>query len=165
MPNKPTIESSVFNVEQTAMRWKTNGDAVRSWCKEGLIPGVIKSDSFPFRWLIPSEAKRPIDAELIHAALKQIVELQNSLINEIDLTEWGVPLKDSCQCIYTLAKAGYLSAIEGSTVTLTRKGISALCYCSSLNEPNTTPAALLWAADVTGRFSGSFAAAALDSLR
>lgn len=162
MSNNLLIDASVLNVKQIAEKWNADSDSVRSWCKQGFVPGAKKSDSFPFLWLIPSDAERPIDDMLIHEVLKQIVELQNSQIREIDLTAWGIPLKDTYQCVSRLAEAGYLSTTDTSTIKLTRKGVSFFCCHPSSNESRAAPVALLWTAEAAGKFGGSFIAAALN---
>lgn len=161
MSNNLLIDAPVLNVKQIAEKWNADSDNVRSWCKQGFVPGAKKSASFPFLWLIPSDAERPIDGVLIHEVLKQIVELQNSQIMEIDLTAWGIPLRNTCQCVSRLVEAGYLSTTDASAIELTRKGVSFLC-CSSSHESKTTPIALLWTAEAAGKFGGGLIAAALN---
>lgn len=149
------VEMTMLGTEQMAQKWHTASDKVREWCKSGIVAGAKKEESFPFRWLIPSNAKRPIDGSLLREVLRQIVELQNLLITEIDLTDWGIPLKDAQSCIYTLVESGYLKIIDGSTTVLTRRGISVLCRRVTSGEGGSTPTALMWAAEAGGSFVAS----------
>lgn len=159
-----TAEMTMLGTEQMAQRWHTTSDKVRAWCKRGFVTGVKKEGSFPFRWLIPSNAKRPIDESLLREVLRQIVEFQNLLITEVDLTEWGIPLGDARSCIYTLVESGYLKVVDGSTTVLTRKGISTLCRLAPAGGVESMPTVLAWTADAGGQFAGSFAASTLKQL-
>ena len=95
-----------------------------------------KTASFPERkkdrkgntaWSIPSDARRPIDSKLIQEILWRVLESDKPQRDALDLTDWGIGLFDTPECIEVLTSSGYIkSAGDGGQLSLTKKGYSIL---------------------------------------
>lgn len=88
-----------MNTKDAAQRWNCRPEEVRAWCRGGDIGGVRKEKN---RWVIPDDARRPIDKKLQSEMLWQILEMQQEQRARIDLTIWGVPRNETI---------GYLQAL------------------------------------------------------
>lgn len=121
-----------------------------------MISGAVKETSFPFRWIIPCGAKRPIDACIIRELLWQIIELENERISEIDVSAWGIPTVDIAGCIKSLKDADYLAfSQEGVGLQITKKGLALIGRGQHGKPLEETPTALKWTADAVGIIAGS----------
>lgn len=121
-----------------------------------MIYGAVKETSFPFRWIIPCDAKRPIDACIIRELLWQIIELENERISEIDVSVWGIPAVDVAGRIQSLKDADYLAfSQEGVGLQITKKGLALIGRGQHDKAMNETPTALKWTADAVGIIAGS----------
>lgn len=101
------VEETKRTTAECAEKWNADKRDVSAWCRADLIYGAVKETSFPFRWIIPCDAKRPIDACIIRELLWQIIELENERISEIDVSVWGIPAVDVAGCIQSLKDADY----------------------------------------------------------
>lgn len=141
-----------MSTEKAAEKWRTDKSIVAEWCREGHIEGAEKSKSFPFGWQIPSDAKRPIDKELISEIIWQIVEVKNGISNDFDLTKWGIPSDSVDGCIATLVSSLYLRRTQKGDLLLTRKGFEAI----NRGKDGEAPEVLIWTASAAGAFTGMF---------
>lgn len=121
------VEANAHTTRELAEKWAASEKDIASWCKSGLIGGATKQSTFPWRWLIPFDAKRPLDSRVIRELLWQILELQNNRIVELDITCWGIPLSDIPACVQALVDAGYLRELKNSQqIRLSNKAFSVL---------------------------------------
>ena len=150
------VEANEHTTCELAVKWAAKPDVVASWCRSGLIEGAVKQSTFPWRWVIPSDAKRPLDSCVIRELLWQILEFQNSRITELDLTRWGIPLSDIPWCVPALVKASYLLELkEGQKPQLSNKALALLGRKASDNTETTRVEPLVYASSAAGAFVGS----------
>ena len=76
-----------MNTSEAAILWKAGVNDVRSWCRNGEIAGTSKEHG---KWVIPDDARRPLDKRLQTELLWRILELQQGIRTRLDLTDWGI---------------------------------------------------------------------------
>lgn len=150
------VEETKRTTAECAEKWNADKRDVSAWCRADLISGAVKETSFPFRWIIPCDAKRPIDACIIRELLWQIIELENGRISEIDVSAWGIPAVDVAGCIQSLKNADYLAfSQEGAGLQVTKRGLALIGRGQHSEALKETPTALKWTADAVGIMAGS----------
>ena len=150
------VEKTKRTVVECAEMWKADKRDVTAWCRADLIPGAAKEETFPFRWTIPSDAKRPIDACVIKELLWQIIELENGRISKIDVSAWGIPATDVAGCIQSLGDAEYLTfSQDGNDLQITKRVLVVLGRDQRGKSSKEAPTALRWTADAVGIIAGS----------
>lgn len=148
-------ESARLTTQEAADKWHTDRRLVSDWCKNGLIPGAIKDRNGNTAWSIPSDARRPIDSKLIQEVLWRLLESDKPQHEALDLTDWGIGLRDTHECIEVLVSNGYLKpAGDGGLLSLTKKGYSILGRYGSSAKRAVLPVPLQWVSAFGGTFIG-----------
>lgn len=149
-----------MNTAEAAEKWNCSKDDVAAWCRQGYIPSASKP---AFTWVVPDDAKRPIDRRLQREIIWRILENNDSALEQIDMTIWGITADD----FY-----GYLSAMmplfikdsrsenceaisSTSELAVTEAGFRLIGRYGAA-QSLVTPKVLIWAADAAGIFAGSF---------
>lgn len=154
MDASTVLNVSTFTVAQASERWNASKDDVRKWCNNGFVCGARKAEKFPFGWMIPALAKRPIDLNLARELLWQCIELQNKRVSEFDLTNWGVIAEDIGEYIDSLGAAGYLRGAPDAYI-VTERGLTLLGRNGKPSSAKDVPEVLIWTASVGGAFAGT----------
>lgn len=156
------VEPARLSTKEAAEEWNDTRRNVASWCKDGYIQGARKDLRGNTAWSIPADAKRPIDSKLIRELLWQIVEKSNGIIDQLDLTDWGIPIGDTEDYVQALIDNHYLErAVMTSNVRLLKKAIRSLGrhLDGDVRQP---PETLILTASAAGTFAGSLARSILD---
>lgn len=97
--------------KEKANDWNCKVSDVRDYCK--IIPDAIKSDKFPFCWLIPDVAKPPMKFKEAVNFLKKILLIKEGA--EINFLAIGYETS-KVNDIYTyLANNGYITSLNSET--------------------------------------------------
>ena len=148
-------ENARLTTQEAADKWHTDRRLVSDWCKNGLIPGAIKDRKGNTAWSIPSETRRPIDSKLIQEVLWRVLESDGLQHKALDLTDWGIGLPDTPECIEVLVSNGYLKpAGDEGRLSLTKKGYSILGRYGSSAKNAVLPVPLQWVSAFGGTFIG-----------
>jgi len=148
-------EGARLTTQEAADKWHTDRRQVSDWCKNGFIPGAKKDRKGNTAWSIPSDARRPIDSKLIQEILWRVLESNKPQRDVLDLTDWGIGLFDTPECIEVLTSSGYIkSAGDGGQVSLTKKGYSILGRYGSSAKDAALPVPLQWISEFGGTFTG-----------
>lgn len=152
-----------MNTKEAAEKWGCGTDEVRGWCRSGYINGATKEKG---RWVIPQNAKRPIDRKMQREILWRILEVQNGERRVVQLTEWGIPdidLPGSIGSLFDLC----LRVREGATkeelsgwgdVCITGMGMRLLGRKNNcMDNLDAVPKVLTWTVSLAGTFAASFA--------
>lgn len=149
-----------MNTTEAAEKWNCCRDDVAAWCKAGLIVGAVKP---AVKWVIPDDAKRPIDRKLQKEIIWRILELSNGSLRRFDLTVWGLSEEDLDG--YFAAMTPLLLSVKTTSQNNAPISISDLFVTEAGFEligrraqgsKITTPKVLIWTADVAGVFTASF---------
>lgn len=144
-----------LSTQEAAAKWHADRRMVSDWCKNGFIPGAKKDRNGNTAWSIPSEARRPLDSKLIQEALWRVLESDKSQYDALDLTDWGIGLSDTSECIEVLVSNGYLKpAGDSGCLSLTKKGYSILGRYGSSAKNAALPVPLQWFSAFGGTFIG-----------
>lgn len=76
-----------MDTKTAAEIWHSTSKEVADWCKNDLVPGAEKTRG---KWIIPNDARRPLDRKLQKELLWQLLLKQNGAVTRIDLTAWGI---------------------------------------------------------------------------
>lgn len=148
-------ESARQSTQEAADKWHADRRLVSDWCKSGFIPGAKKDRNGNTAWSIPSEARRPIDSKLIQEILWRVLESDKADSYALDLTDWGIGLPDTPECIEILVSNGYLKrADDGGRLSLTKKGYTILGRYGSSAKNAVLPVSLQWVSAFGGTFIG-----------
>lgn len=150
-----------MDTKQAMERWNCDIRAVREWCREGVIDGAAKSKRGS--WIIPDDAKRPLDRSLSREILWSIVEWQNGCVSRIDLTGWGVSRTEVLAYLKALERDNCLELEEddtagSSSLRITKRGFSLI------GRGGKTEPIIPSAARIVTTLSGKFVGALLDEM-
>lgn len=153
-----------MNTREAAAKWNCSIEDVRDWCRKGAIPGAEKAESrSPVKpWIIPDNAKRPIDRRLQQEIVWRVLEKKNNPNAFIDLTIWDIADGEIL---------GYLDATIPLLVRKARPNIELVASVGDLEvteagfrligrggsgDVGGVPELLTWSASFAGTFAASF---------
>lgn len=148
-------EGTRLTTQEAAEKWNADRRLVSDWCKNGFISGAKKDRNKNTAWSIPSDARRPIDSKLIQEILWRVLESDKPQRDTLDLTDWGIGLSDTSECIEVLTSNGCLKFVgDGGRLSLTKKGYSILGRYGSSAKNAAFPVPLQWVSAFGGTFIG-----------
>lgn len=149
-----------MDTKTAAEKWKCNISDIREWCRSGRIEEAHKEKG---RWIIPNDAKRPLDRRLQKEILWQILKYENNSVCRIDLTQWGIDdssIPDYLSLLLPLCLRKRMSNNEPinnlSEIELTELGFAIVGYGRNSALSNQVPRIIGWSAQAAGIFAASF---------
>ena len=110
-----------MNVKEASERWNEKERNIRTWCRQGMIPGADKQGR---RWEIPDTAEKPpCTGKMAASILENIVEIQQGK----NVVVFPKPMREnSSQIIRYLEEYAFISKGEHSdgyqNISLTERG-------------------------------------------